>query len=138
VIPAAGILLPWFGFAGYQAPGAAFFLGAALMAASVLLLWRAHSDLGRGWTTAMSVHTELVDTGVYRYIRHPIYAAILIWALAQPLLLHNWIGGFAGLAAVIPFIAIRLPYEETMLKEHFGEAYHLYIRRTGAILPRIG
>jgi len=41
---------------------------------------------------------RLVTAGVYRHIRHPMYAAIFLWCLAQGLLLPNWLAGWSALA----------------------------------------
>jgi protein-S-isoprenylcysteine O-methyltransferase Ste14 len=79
----------------------------------------------------------LVSDGVYHYIRHPIYAGFWLWGIAQPLLLHNWIAGFAMLATFVPLYWVRVPREERMLLAHFGEVYRKYMQQTGRIFPRI-
>jgi protein-S-isoprenylcysteine O-methyltransferase Ste14 len=56
--------------------------------------------------------------------------------IAQILLLQNWIAGLASLVALFPIYVIRVPREESMMVERFGEEYRLYISRTGRILPR--
>lgn len=79
---------------------------------------------------------SLVTQGVYRYTRHPMYAAHWLWGLAQPLLLQNWIAGFAMLVPSLPLYLYRVPREEQMLLEQFGEEYREYMDRTGWIVPR--
>jgi protein-S-isoprenylcysteine O-methyltransferase Ste14 len=59
-----------------------------------------------------------------------------LWAVAQPLLLHNWIAGFGLILLFIPLYLIRVPREERMMLEHFGDEYRDYMRRTGRIFPR--
>jgi protein-S-isoprenylcysteine O-methyltransferase Ste14 len=111
-----------------------------VLAASLWLLWRSHADLGRNWSPTLQIVQEqrLITEGVYGRIRHPIYAAIWLWGIAQALLPHNWIAGLAGLALFLPVYLYRMPREEQIMAEHFGEAYHAYASRTGRVLPRIG
>jgi len=77
-----------------------------------------------------------VTTGVYEWVRHPMYAAHLLWAAAQLLLLQNWIAGPSFLVASIPLYVARIPREEEMMLEEFGDEYRRYAERTGRFLPR--
>ena len=81
---------------------------------------------------------SLVTQGVYRYTRHPMYAAHWLWGIAQALLLQNWIGGLSMLAAFIPLYLYRVPREEQMMLEHFGDEYRSYMDRAGGVVPRLG
>jgi protein-S-isoprenylcysteine O-methyltransferase Ste14 len=67
-----------------------------------------------------------------------MYASEWVWGIAQALLLQNWIAGWAGLALFMPLHVARVPREEQMMVERFGEAYREYINRTGGIVPRLG
>ena len=64
-----------------------------------------------------------------------MYAAFLLFGIAQALLLPNWIAGWSGLVAVILLCVLRMPREEAMMCEFFGEEYRQYRRRTGRIVP---
>lgn len=79
---------------------------------------------------------ELVTRGVYARVRHPMYAGGWLWAIAQVLLLQNWIAGWLSLPTFALLYFDRVPREERMMLEHFGEAYRAYMRRTGRIIPR--
>lgn len=139
-IPALYILTPLLDFADYLLPYWAGWAGAALFGAALILLWRSHADLGANFTPVAAVQEgqQLVTTGVYRFIRHPMYAAHFLWALAQPLLLWNWIAGFALLVTFIPLYLIRVPVEEEMLAGLFGTEYLEYQERTGRLFPKFG
>ena len=50
----------------------------------------------------------------------------------------NWIAGLAGLVATLVPVLVRLPNEEAMMVEAFGDEYREYMRRTGGIVPRLG
>ena len=113
--------------------------GMIVFAAANWLLWRSHADLADNWSPTLEVrenHT-LVTDGVFYYIRHPMYAAHWLWAVAQSLLLHNWIAGLASLVAIIPLYFRRVPEEEQLMLDQFGGEYQEYMTRTGRIMPRI-
>lgn len=134
------VLSPWLDFADYYLPRWAGWAGAAIFAPAQWLLWRSHADLGRNWSGTLEIQEghSLVTNGVYRHIRHPMYAAHWLWVIAQTLLLHNWIAGFASLAVLLLIYLLRVPREEEMMLEEFGEAYRAYMERTGRIIPRLG
>ncbi len=142
-IPLAYLLSNWLDFADYTLPGRAGFiaapLGAALFAAALWMLRRSHVDLGRNWSQRLEIREEhmLVTHGVFSRIRHPMYAAHLFWAIAQMLLLHNWIAGFVFPAALLPMFLMRIPREERMMIKFFGNEYRSYMKRTGRFLPRL-
>ncbi len=112
-------------------------MGCVLFTLALWLLWRSHSDLGRAWSMFPEIREgqSLVTTGVYSRIRHPMYAAHFLWALAQALLLHNWIVGPSMLVTMIPFYFVRVRQEEGLMREHFGARYEAYAGRTGRVLP---
>jgi len=139
VAPLFYLFSPWLDFANYDLPGWMGWMGTAAFAAALLLLWRSHADLGRNWSAILQIRQEhtLITNGVYRYTRHPMYAAHLLWAIAQGLLLQNWLAGWILLVTFIPMYLVRVPEEEKMMLEQFGQEYRLYISRTGGIIPRL-
>ena len=140
VLPLVCIFSSWLDFANYTLPAAAGWPGVALLAGCLLLLWRAHSELGPNWSSSVELQQEhrLVTGGVYARLRHPIYAALWLWSLAQPLLIQNWIGGFAGVVTFALLYFTRVPREEQMLLDRFGEEYRIYMKKTGRVVPRNG
>jgi len=137
VAPLFYLFSPLLDFANYELPAWMGWVGTAIFAGAILLLWRSHADLGRNWSATLKIRSEhtLVTSGVYRHIRHPMYAAHLLWAIAQGLLLSNWLAGWALLATFIPLYLIRAPKEQQMMLEHFGEEYREYMSRTGGLIP---
>lgn len=140
VIPFVYIFSPWLDFANYSLPGWTGWVGTLLLAAALTIHWQAYATLGRNWSPKLDVRgeQELVTTGIYGVLRHPIYTGMILWGLAHPLLFHNWIAGLAMLAAFTPLLLIRIPREEKMMIEHFGDAYRAYMAHTGGIIPRLG
>ncbi len=137
-LPLAYIFTPWLSFADYQLPGWAGWLGVVILASALGVFWRAHVDLGQNWSPTLQIREGhlLVTNGLYRYIRHPMYASQWLWVIAQVLLLQNWIAGVGGLILFLPLYFIRVPQEEQMMIDRFGEEYRAYMQRTGRVLPR--
>ncbi len=77
---------------------------------------------------------ELATTGVYRLVRHPIYAAVLIGSAAEAVRAERPepLVGFAVLAIVLH---LKAGYEESLLRAHFGEAYDVYASRVPRLVP---
>ncbi len=142
VVPFLYLFTTRLDFADYTLPPTASLvagsLGAALFLQALWLLWRSHADLAGSFSPGLQIkkNHRLVTTGVYEQIRHPMYAAHLLWAAAQLLLLQNWIAGPAFLVASLPLYVVRIPREEEMMLDQFGEEYRRYAERTGRVVPR--
>lgn len=130
----------WLGFANYRLPAWAGGLGIALILCALFVFWRAHYDLGLNWSPSLEIREkhELITRGIYRLIRHPMYASQWLWVLAQPLLLHNWIAGLLGALVFVPFYFLRVGAEEKLMLETFGDDYAAYKQSTGAVIPKWG
>jgi protein-S-isoprenylcysteine O-methyltransferase Ste14 len=104
---------------------------------SLWLFWRTHKELGRNWSVSLEVRDkhQLVTNGVYRYVRHPMYSAFFLWAVAQLLLLPNWVAGISGLIGFGTLFSFRVGREEQLMLEAFGEQYREYMTRTARIIP---
>ena len=139
IMPLVYLFTPWLDFANYALPQWCGWIGTVVFAGAILMLWRSHADLGRNWSATLRITGQhsLVTSGVYHYIRHPMYTAHLLWAIAQGLLLSNWLAGWGFLVLSVPLYIVRIPKEEQMMIEHFGEQYCQYICRTGRLIPRM-
>lgn len=138
LMPLLNLFTGWLKFADYTMPAWAGFIGTIVFVFALWLLWRSHADLGRAWrlTTEVKAGQRLVSDGVYKYIRHPMYAAHLLWGIAQALLIWNWISGPVSLVIFIPLYFLRVTREEKVMLEEFGDEYQVYMNRTGRIIPR--
>jgi protein-S-isoprenylcysteine O-methyltransferase Ste14 len=111
-------------------------LGVAITALGfVLTLW-ARFTLGSNWsgTVTIKVDHELIRTGPYRYVRHPIYTGIIIALAGTALARNQWRGVVAVLLLWIAFTIKRLK-EEQFMRQTFGAQYTDYAHTTGAIFP---
>ena len=106
------------------------FLGAAIS------IW-ARSILGSNWSSRVSlkVDHELIRTGLYGHVRHPIYTGFLAAAIGTALVVGEWRSLLAVPIAIIGF-ALKAKREETLLTSAFGDTYRQYQRDTGFLLPR--
>lgn len=124
-------------FADYPFVPELAWLGTAVFSLSLVLFHRTHRDLGRFWSVALEIRQshQLITTGVYRHVRHPMYSAFFLWAFAQALLLPNWVAGLAGLIGFGTLFAFRVGHEERMMVARFGDAYRAYAARTRRVIP---
>lgn len=119
-------------------PDALRWTGAALMLAGNILFILAYLQLGRQWSPELEIQPghQLVIRGIYRVIRHPMYTGFLVFGLGLVFLSAN-LFGCVYLPAVAAMIITRLPSEEQLLTEEFGEEYLEYMRSTSALIPGI-
>ena len=139
VFPLFFIFTPWLNFANYYLPQFIRWVGIILFILACWLLWRSHADLGKYWTFLLETKNNqvLVKDGVYKYMLHPMYTAHLLWALANLLIIPNWIAGPSFLLFSILLYLYRIPKEEAMMIKQFGEEYKEYMKKTGRILPKL-
>ena len=139
LLPAVHILTGWLRPVDYSLPSWVAFPAIGVFALSLLLRWHGQTKLGLAWSPTVELADQhgLVTDGIYARIRHPIYASLILWAVAQPVLIQNLLAGWGGPIAVAMVWLIRVPAEERMMLERFGEEYEAYVRRTGRALPRI-
>jgi protein-S-isoprenylcysteine O-methyltransferase Ste14 len=114
-------------------------LGVATLGAALWLFYRSHADLGRNWSISLEIRKDhrLITTGVYQLIRHPMYSSFFLLALAQILLLPNWLAGACGLVAIGALYGFRVSQEEQMMLEFFGTEYRYYVSHTKRLIPWI-
>ncbi|RJR51763.1 MAG: isoprenylcysteine carboxylmethyltransferase family protein [Desulfobacteraceae bacterium] len=139
VVPLTYIFTSFLNFADYPLPSWASWTGVLVFAFALWLLRRSHADLGGNWTDSLKLRKahQLVTSGTYKYVRHPMYAAYLLWGFGQPSLLHNWIAGWSHLVSFGMLYFYRVAREEQMMLDYFGEEYQSYINRTGRIIPHL-
>ena len=126
-------------FASYAFSPALAWLGILVFAGSLALFHRVHQELGRSWSVTLELRDNhaLITHGLYGYMRHPMYTAFWLWAVAQALLLPNWIAGLSGLVGFGILFFARVDHEERMMLDAFGDAYRAYAARTKRIIPGI-
>jgi protein-S-isoprenylcysteine O-methyltransferase Ste14 len=126
-------------FAAYTFHPLQAWLGLFVAIAALFMFHLTHRALGRNWSVSLDVREghQLVTEGIYWRVRHPMYSAFWLWAIAQALLLPNWVAGFSGLVGFGILFFGRIAREERMMLETFGDDYRAYMARTGRIFPSI-
>jgi protein-S-isoprenylcysteine O-methyltransferase Ste14 len=111
----------------------------ALMAGATGLFITSSRALGKNWSLVARTRTDhqLISTGPYARVRHPIYLAMLLFLVALAVGLGHW----AQLLIAAPFFLvgtkIRTDAEDRLLEESFGDAFRQYRTATPAIFPKI-
>ena len=113
--------------------------GVTLLVAGIVVLGTAHYHLGLSFSSFVGSKDKhkLVQSGPYRTVRHPIYLAYLLSYLGGGLAAANWVLAFIPVTCFAVMAFSRMPKEERILTELFGEKYTAYMQRTGRLLPRI-
>ncbi len=137
--PIVYVLAPrWLDWASSGMPLFLRWIGIGLGVLGIVFLVWVHWTLGRNWNVPGVVEERqvLVTEGPYQWLRHPMYSAFAIIALAYWLITTNWFIALMGLTYWIIVVA-RVDMEEAALIEKFGDAYRQYRNHTGRFLPRI-
>jgi protein-S-isoprenylcysteine O-methyltransferase Ste14 len=127
----------WMDWSRIDLPEWLRWLGVGLGVTGAGLAWWVFSNLKNNVTPTVITRAgaQLVTSGPYRWVRHPLYVMGLIGAAGYALLAENW---FILLIMAIAFaaLAVRTGHEEARLVEKFGDAYRQYMQRTGRFFPK--
>jgi protein-S-isoprenylcysteine O-methyltransferase Ste14 len=112
-------------------------LAVGITAAGLLFAVWARLHLGGNWsgTVTMKVGHELVRSGPYRWVRHPIYSGLFLAALGTALE-RRQVRGFLALPLIYAGFSLKIRKEEQFMNTLFGAGYDEYRRTTGALIPR--
>jgi protein-S-isoprenylcysteine O-methyltransferase Ste14 len=113
-----------------------FWLGAAVMVAGLLFAVWAREHLGRNWSRSVTIKQdhELITTGPYGMVRHPIYTGILGGFLGSAIALSE-VRGFIAMVLIFIALWLKLRMEEQWMRSQFGETYVTYTHQTAALVP---
>lgn len=120
----------------WPATAASRWTGLALLSLGLAFSVWARLSIGRNWSATVTVKEdhELVRTGPYRFVRHPIYTGLLLGFIGTAVALAEWRG---VLAVTLVFIALwrKLRLEERWMGETFGDRYTAYKHEVRALVP---
>jgi protein-S-isoprenylcysteine O-methyltransferase Ste14 len=121
-----------------EPPGAARLIGTIVLGiAATVLSWSAVKHLGRQFRVNAGLYEdhELVRSGAYAVVRHPIYASLLAILGSTLCLLTPWQWILISLALFIGGTEIRVHAEDGLLRSRFGEQFEAYRRQVKAYVP---
>jgi protein-S-isoprenylcysteine O-methyltransferase Ste14 len=129
----------WLGKRFVADTSSAAVIGVALTAAGVAFAIWARWHLGANWSAVVSIREEheLIRTGPYRRIRHPIYTGMLL-AMAGTALVLGELRGLLAFAITLLAFYWKARKEEVWLTREFGEKFEAHTRQTGMFLPKLG
>jgi protein-S-isoprenylcysteine O-methyltransferase Ste14 len=127
-----------FGFADlWTLPQAALWGCAVLAAAGLALGWWARAHLGGLWSSGVTRKQDhrLIDSGPYAFVRHPIYAGLLLGAVAL-LGISGRTFGVLGFGLLVIGLILKARLEERFLREELGaDVYAAYAKRVPMLVP---
>jgi len=130
--------MKWIDLFSFPLPAWLRWVGFGLGLLSVAFWTWTQIHLDTQWSAQLQLRQEhhLVTSGPYARIRHPLYSAMFGWAVSLGLLTANWI--FVAIAVLsIAGTMARIPKEEQMMLEAFGDEYKAYMQRTGRFFPKL-
>jgi protein-S-isoprenylcysteine O-methyltransferase Ste14 len=131
------LYLPWIAALSFPLPGWLRWAGFLLGVTSLGFWTWTQIALGTAWSAQLQLRQEhhLVTHGPYSRIRHPLYTSMVGIGVSFSLVTANWC--FVGFTVLVILGLIgRVPKEEQMMLEEFGEEYREYMLRTGRYFPR--
>lgn len=113
------------------------YVGLVLIVAGVIVRLAAIRTLGKFFTVNLAIDTEhrLIETGLYKYIRHPSYTGSLLSFLGLGLYLNNWFSLTVILVPIFSVFIYRIRIEEQLLLQQPALNYAGYIKRTKRLIP---
>jgi protein-S-isoprenylcysteine O-methyltransferase Ste14 len=113
-----------------------FWIGAAILCAGLLFAVWARQHLGANWSRSVTIKEDhqLIVSGPYALVRHPIYTGILTGFLGTAIALGQT-RGFIALGLIFLALGYKLRMEEQWMRSQFGPPYEAYSRRVAALVP---
>lgn len=118
-------------------PAAVLWLGAAMSVTGIAFAVAAIVTLGRHYDLTLEVHRghELVRSGPYAVVRHPVYTGLAVHSLGACLATGNLLFTAGTLAVTLPILVARARVEERLMHETFGDGYERYAREVPMLVP---
>lgn len=116
-----------------------YYVSFAIFVAGIALRWYSIYYLGRFFTVNVAIASDqtVIDTGPYRYVRHPSYTGSLLAFVGVGLLLGNYVSLFLSTIPIAAVFIRRMNIEEQALAAGLGERYRSYMGRTKRLIPGV-
>lgn len=137
-LESAGILFAWLWLPNTPVPGSARAISSMVLAPIATVFgWLAVRHLGKQLRVLAGLYAdhELIRTGPYAIVRHPVYASLFLMMLATGLLFARWPLLLLSIVLYVAGTEIRIHAEEGLLRQRFGEEFEEYRRQVPAYLP---
>lgn len=130
------IPVPWLYRQLYSQSALGFWAGAGITIAGLAFAVWARRHIGRNWSRSVTLKEdhELITSGPYRFVRHPIYTGILTGVVGSAIALAQ-VRGLISLVTIAILMWLKLRREERFMREQFGDTYDAYAKRVPALVP---
>jgi protein-S-isoprenylcysteine O-methyltransferase len=130
-----GLIFHFLRFGHYTTP--TLWIGVLLVGIGLLIRWVAIQSLGQAFQVQVSIveQQQLITEGIFKYIRHPSYSGLLLYYLGLGLAMQNGYALAALMFCALIAVLLRIPVEEKVLVQHFGEQYQKYCRHSWRLIP---
>ena len=137
--PLLNIFFSYFDKFKFEFPEYIKIISVIILLADVFIFYLSHKELADNWSPFLEIKEKqkLIKTGIYQYIRHPMYLSMWIFALFQGFVLSNIFIEIFGIITWSNLYFIRISNEEKMMIDTFGNEYIKYIENTGRIFPKL-
>lgn len=133
-------LAAWSGYAGLGIlPDWTYYLGVVSLVLGIAVYLWVQETLGRFFSLGVVIYQGqmLIQTGPFRFVRHPGYAGVFMIFLGIALMAQSWVAVLLIFVATSLVLGYRVAIEEKMLISEFGEQYLSYSRRVKRFIPFI-
>jgi protein-S-isoprenylcysteine O-methyltransferase Ste14 len=129
----------WLSFGQFTLHDGIRIAGFLIGAYSMWWFYRIHKTLGDNWSPVLEIRMEhtLITYGPYKRVRHPMYSDMMLWMVSFVLITANWFYALTISAGLTILFSIRIPDEEKLMLERFGEQYRIYMKQTKRLIPYI-
>jgi protein-S-isoprenylcysteine O-methyltransferase Ste14 len=130
------LFTPWLSFGQFALPDGVRMAGFAIGVYSMWWFYRIHRTLGDNWSPVLEIRREhtLITGGPYRQVRHPMYSDMTLWLVSFALVTANWFYALIFCLGLTVIFTLRIPDEERLMTERFGEQYLAYMKRTKRLI----
>jgi len=111
-----------------------------LMSGAMYLFAASSGALGKNWSFEARTLTDhqLIRTGPYARVRHPIYLGMFLFLLGMAVALGHWLALIVAVPLFIVGTSIRTRLEDRLLEAQFGDEFRAYAASTPALIPKLG
>jgi len=129
----------WMRYIQSPYPVLGMWVGTVMTLIGIAFLAWTHVCLGKEWSVNLQLRDDhrLIQSGPYSRVRHPMYTSLFAIYIGLALVSNNY-GIMLLVIMVVISLLLRIPKEEGMMIEKFGDEYRTYMQTTGRFLPKPG
>ena len=115
------------------------YAGIFLICLGLIIRWISILKLKKSFTVDVSISEDqkIIQSGLYKYIRHPAYSGSLLSFLGLAIVFNNWFTLFIIFIPILISFLNRIQVEEKVLSQAFGSQYTDYIKRSWRLIPKV-